>query len=276
VELKNYWDKLEWKRSSTFRHLPLEHSGAAAFVNDCVITRAHDRSLPLRLRMFMKSNANKKSFHNSSNNSESKEPASSWDFTKASVDIISAINNYADVYACLWPLDPTPRVLLRALLEDFCDTVLRENARKAILQDLPLSYQQAKERWRDLTELRRAGHGGAAEPSRQAAQGTRTPTTGQQAAGGFTSTAGTGGARQRGFGTGAPVGRSGIVARSGVIKFQNDLVCFHYNNAGRGCSRTPKGAGCDDGRGGCYAHVCNFETSPGQYCFARHARHANH
>jgi hypothetical protein len=47
AEIKTYWDKLEWRRMHTFRHLPLEHTGAAAAVNECVITRAHDRSLVL-------------------------------------------------------------------------------------------------------------------------------------------------------------------------------------------------------------------------------------
>jgi hypothetical protein len=194
VEIKTFWDKLEWRRQHTYRHLPLEHSGAAATVNECVITRAHDRSLPLRLRMFSKDNANKKSFHNNANNNENKEPASSWECPKAVVDVVAALNNFADVYACLWPQDPTPRVLLRVLthyqfaaaisggekdkcrmMEEFCDVVMRENARKAIVQDLPLSFQQAKERWRDIAEQRKAapyqGGGGGGEGGKAFAQG---------------------------------------------------------------------------------------------------------
>jgi hypothetical protein len=300
VEIKSYWENLEWKRLHTYRHLPLEHSGAAAAINECVITRAHDRSMPLRLRMFLKDNANKKSFQNSGGN-ESRELASNWECTKGLVDVVSALNNFADVYACLWPQDPTPRVLLRVLthyqfgssvaggerdrcklMEEFCDVVLRENARRAIVQETPLSFQQAKERWRDLAEQRRAAphwQSGAGEPAKTGGQqGKRGPAS---AGGGSNAAAGSGvtsgvGRRSAVQYSQAPSGKSGIVARNAVVKYNGDLICFHFNNPGRGCGRAPRGAGCDDGRGGTYAHVCNFETSPGVYCFQKHARHANH
>jgi hypothetical protein len=300
VEIKSYWDRLEWKRIPTYRHLPLEHSGAAAAVNECVITRAHDRSLPLRLRMFLKDNSNKKNFQTTGGN-ENKEPASSWECAKGIVDVVSALNNFADVYACLWPQDPTPRVLLRVLthyqfggavagnerercklMEEFCDTVMRENARRAIVQEMPLSFQQAKERWRDLAEQRRAVphfQGAAGEPAKAAGQqGRKGPAVSGSASGPASGGSGNGGGGRR---TAVqysqpPSGKSGFIARNAVVKFNGELICFHFNNAGRGCGRAPRGAGCDDGHGGTYAHVCNFETSPGVYCFQKHPRHANH
>jgi hypothetical protein len=54
AEIKTFWDKLEWERLHSDRHLPLEHLGAAATVKECVVTRTNDMSLPLRLRMFSK------------------------------------------------------------------------------------------------------------------------------------------------------------------------------------------------------------------------------
>ena len=79
-ELKSYWEKVPVRWASTFRHLPLEHAGASNDVNDCVVARAHDRSLPLRIRMFCKGNQTKKGFATTSG--EGKEPADSWDYPR--------------------------------------------------------------------------------------------------------------------------------------------------------------------------------------------------
>jgi hypothetical protein len=38
------------------------------------------------------------------------------------------------------------------LILEFCDTVLRDNASRAIVRDPPLSYREAKERWTDIGE----------------------------------------------------------------------------------------------------------------------------
>jgi hypothetical protein len=240
--------------------------------------------------MFMKENAQKKAFNNSGNNQESKEAASSWEAPKTVCDLVGALTNWADVYASLWPLDPSPRVMMRVLvhyefgaglggsekervkaLEEFCDLVLRENARRAILQEVPLSFQQEKERWRDLMEQKRGqfGAGGRGQGG-GAASGQQTGTFGrrQQQSGGATNAAGPG--AQAGS-----TGRSVAISRSAQLTFQGDKVCFLFNGP-KGCARAPKGSGCDDGRGGCFAHVCNFEVSQGRFCLARHARTGNH
>jgi len=77
VEPGEYWEQMPLKRGPTFRHLALEHAGLAHQVNECVITRAHDRTLPLRLRMFARGNQTKKGFVNK--DGDGKEPAESWD-----------------------------------------------------------------------------------------------------------------------------------------------------------------------------------------------------
>jgi hypothetical protein len=61
-----------------FRRLAHEHGGAAGRVNECVIVRAHDRSLPLKLRMFFSSNRAQKSF----SAEENKEAAQDWESPK--------------------------------------------------------------------------------------------------------------------------------------------------------------------------------------------------
>jgi hypothetical protein len=245
----------------------------------------------------MKSNVNRKGF-TSGAGAEQREPAVSWEGPKTLLELQAAIANLADVFAALWPLDPTPRVLNRlcityefaaayaaaekdrcSILEEVCDTVLRENARRAVTVGTPLSFQQAKERWRDITELKKnaGGRVGAATAAGGSQQNAGNSQQRQAGAGGAAAvTAGSGRpaqfARPPG---GASGGRVGL-GRGANAKFNNELVCFHYNNAGRGCSRPAKGNGCDNGRGGAYVHVCNFELGNGTYCFARHPRHANH
>ena len=80
VELEDFWRLMPKKRTPTFRHLPLEHAGLASHVNECVIVRAHDRTMPLRLRMFNKGNQSKKGFQ--SKEGEGKESAETWEYPK--------------------------------------------------------------------------------------------------------------------------------------------------------------------------------------------------
>ena len=80
TELQDYWHLMPLKRTPTYRHIPLEHAGMANNVNECVLTRAHDRTLPLRLRMFARGNQNKKGFINKEG--EGKDPADSWEYPK--------------------------------------------------------------------------------------------------------------------------------------------------------------------------------------------------
>ena len=65
--------------------------------------------------MFAKGNQAKKGFV--SKDGEGKEPADSWDYPKAILDLQQAVSNFSEVYASLWPLDPTPRLLNRIFIE---------------------------------------------------------------------------------------------------------------------------------------------------------------
>ena len=88
------------KRSHTYRRLALQHGGADGKVSECVIVRAHDRSLPLRLKMFFSGNRTQKTLGSGEGN---KEAAQDWETPKAVLDIQEAVANLADVLAELWP-----------------------------------------------------------------------------------------------------------------------------------------------------------------------------
>jgi len=61
LDRRKYWHLVPVKRGHTYRRLALEHCGADGKVSECVIVRAHDRSLPLKLKMFMTNNRAQKS-----------------------------------------------------------------------------------------------------------------------------------------------------------------------------------------------------------------------
>jgi len=273
------------KHGHTYRRLPLEHSGSANKVADIVVIRSHDRSFPLKLKMFLPANKTQKVF---TDTKDTKEETAEWETAKAVTDVREALLNLADVVAELWPYDDSPRILHRVLhnynfaaglrcseqekvrtMVEFCDGVLRENACRAVEKEPPLSYREAKERWSDLTERispmqvtqQHAQPGGGGRGNRGAA-------TGGSNRGGF-----------GGGGTGGPLIRGGAAVRGRGARFNtggsSHAVCFNYNRGN--CSRPPKGCGCDDGRGGAFAHVCNFfDTATSRFCLLQHPRAGNH
>ena len=281
VEDSEFWEQVPIRRKETYRHLPLEQEGAEGLVNENVITRAHDRALPLRLRMFNKSNFCKKGF---SSGTDVKEPAGDWEAPKSLLAVQEALCNYGDVYRMLWPLDNTPRRLSRVLvhfeygarlngnekersklLENFCDRVMRENSGRAVREKEPLNFRQAKERWRDCVEesgLREGQERKMEEGKREEGKKPGRVT----------------GGRSRGGGGGSGDGYHGQPAGddSKTVRYQGNLVCFHFNNRGSDCTRKAAGDGCDNGRGGIFAHVCNYLVSPGKLCFGKHKRHEQH
>jgi len=266
------------KHGHTYRRLPLEHSGAANKVGDIVIIRCHDRSYPLKLKMFLPANRTKKAF----TSGENKEESADWEAAKGVADIREALLNLADITAELWPYDDTPRILQRILhnynfgaawrcteqektklLVEFCDGVLRENACRAVEKEPPLSFREAKERWADIAE--RVGASSHQFPQQQAH-----PNRGGRG--------GSSGGPQRGGGGGGTF-RAGAAAKGRTARYATGgasyAVCFSYNRGN--CSRPAKGCGCDDGRGGIFAHVCNhFDSATNKYCLLGHPRDGNH
>ena len=278
VEDGEFWERMPTKRREMYRHLPLEQEGAEGIINESVITRAHDRALPLRLRMFSKGNFSKKGF---SSGTDAKEPAGDWEAPKSLLAVQEALCNFGDVYRSLWPQDNTPRRLSRVLvhfeygarlggsekersklLESFCDKVMRENSGRAVREKAPLSFRQAKDRWRDCVE-----ESGLREGQDRRPEDNRREDGGKAAKSGSGKSGSGGGNGYRG-----PSGTDD----SKTARYQGNLVCFHYNNRNMVCSRKPAGDGCDNGRGGIFAHVCNFQLAAGKLCFGKHKRHEQH
>ena len=159
------------------------------------------------------------------------------------------------------------------LVTDFVDKVLRENASRASAKEPPLTYREARERWADTLE-KRAGYG--ARPGSAAHNQQRDGHSNNHGGNGGPS-GNSGGNRGGGNSNrGNQRQRGGIQARTlNARTTAGEPVCFLYNRKS-GCPRPKKNQGCEDARGNGYIHVCNYETGPGKYCLATHARHAAH
>jgi len=83
-EMKQYWNEMPTKRSDIYRRLPLEHCGSRSKISEQAIVRAHDRSLPLKLKMFASSNRAQKNI----GATETKEEAHDWDNPKVTHNMI--------------------------------------------------------------------------------------------------------------------------------------------------------------------------------------------
>ena len=165
------------------------------------------------------------------------------------------------------------------MMEEYLDEILREAAGRYNRGKPPLSFRQLKERWRDFTEkaggrYRQAGSTSGGEkpnnPGQQGGNGSGNKQKGNQGSSNQTSQSGQANRNKN------PKPRSGFQHRSGALRHQGKLICYLYNNKGPGCQRPAVSGGCDDGKGGSFAHVCNYETSPGQVCAAAHPRSKNH
>jgi len=285
LERKKWWSKVPTKHGHTYRRLPLEHCGAANKVGDIVIIRCHDRTFPLKLKMFLPVNRAQKSFAAT----DSKEETATWETAKAVADVREALLNLADITAELWPYDDTPRILQRILhnynfgaafrcseqekvkvMVEFCDGILRENACRAVEKEPPLSFREAKERWVDTTE--RLSLGGVQLGGQHNQHNLPPPVKGNR--GGTAA-----GLSRGGFGGGGQLPRGGTAIRGRSARFMSGgvsfAVCFAYNRGQ--CSRPTKGCGCEDGRGGIFAHACNyFDNTTSKYCLQNHPRDGNH
>ena len=290
TERKKWWHLVPVKRAHTYRRLALVHAGAEGKVSECVIVRAHDRSLPLKIKMFFSSNRTQKCL----GSSETKEAAQDWDSPKVLLDVQEAILNLADIYADLWPEDDMPRVMSRVLVHhgygaavkgseaercrlilQFCDSLLRDNACRAVVREPGLSFRRAKEKWSDLVERFNGAGGKGVAAEYKAADG----------GAGFGRGRASGNQNKRGGGGGSSFGggasRGGAQVRGrGARYFAGGAsfpVCFDFNRVGGCTKRTAKGCGCDDGKGGVFAHACNhFSSIRNQYCLAMHSREGNH
>jgi len=107
VPLARFWDAIPTRRT-VYRHLQLAYIGCNGMVNEAVIGRMHDRSIPLKLAMFSKRHFGKKL------SSTDEFPVDS-DMLREMAPVREAILNFAGVYQTLWPMDLTPHIIQRVL-----------------------------------------------------------------------------------------------------------------------------------------------------------------
>jgi len=72
------------KRVHTYRRLPLEHPGSRSKISEQAVVRAHDRTLPLKLKMFASANRAQKTMAAS----EGKDEAHDWENPKVRLQLL--------------------------------------------------------------------------------------------------------------------------------------------------------------------------------------------
>lgn len=217
--------------------------------------------------------------------------------------------NYLNVMHKIWPTDPAAQIIFRVLDEarwgavagedkklranlvrKFFNDCAEENAGRAVIKNLCLSFLEAKAKWLRLVERefpqfsamssagrvgggvkggafgKKFGRGGGGAGIGGSAGGT---TAASRAGAGFSgggsaggSGGGTGGARQ-----------GGPVFSNPLPRFNGLSVCWSFNRTG--CSRPAHSPNsCKDPNSpSVFAHVCNFwDPVARQHCYGAHSR----
>ena len=157
---KKYWHKLPAKRD-VFRHFPLAHLGMEGQVAETTVVRMHDRRVPITLDMLYKGNAGK----------EMKAEKGDWLEPTEVRHLQEAVLNYTVLLNAIWPLDYAGFVVSRVLTESgwglaagnnekarvglvrrFFDEVSRENSGRAVREEPPLAYDEARAKWVKVLE----------------------------------------------------------------------------------------------------------------------------
>ena len=153
---KSYWSRIPAKRD-LFRHFPLSHLGMEGQVSEATVLRMHDRRVPVSLGMLYKANATRDS---------KAQEQQAWVEPTEVRHLQEAVLNYTVVLQALWPLDYAGLVMTRVLVEakwgevvgenekdrvvlvkKFFDDVVKDNSGRAVRDEPPLDYEEAKTRW---------------------------------------------------------------------------------------------------------------------------------
>ena len=268
---KKYWRLVPKRRSSVFRHFPLQHYGVEGCVSEQTIVRMHDRQVPVEMDAFVKAGLGK----------EKQEELSVTSMQLAAL-------NYAVIMHALCPTDFSPLVLMRVLVESkwgaaggsdektrtrlvkkFFNEVVKENSGRAVRGEPPLDYEQCRAKWARILE--------SLYPSMALLGGQQAA----PAAGGKQ----TGGSSKSGGGSGGKGGgQSGWPPKSGggmntpPAKVNGVPVCYKFNQVDGCKGRDRQGPNaCKDAKGNVYSHFCNwFDSSSGKHCLKPHSRVKNH
>ena len=291
---KKYWHKLPAKRD-VFRHFPLAHLGMEGQVAETTVVRMHDRRVPITLDMLYKGNAGK----------EMKAEKGDWLEPTEVRHLQEAVLNYTVLLNAIWPLDYAGFVVSRVLTESgwglaagnnekarvglvrrFFDEVSRENSGRAVREEPPLAYDEARAKWVKVLEgafpslsilgagpLMTASMASTGQPEHP--DGMLTGKRGGGARGGKQKGRGGRGSSAHGGGGGAGGAPAGTVRSSAVASGMP--VCYGFNQE-EGCKRDmAKSNVCKDAKGQYFAHACNFlDKTTNKFCLQAHARVGSH
>ena len=207
-----------------------------------------------------------------------------------------AVLNYTVIMQALWPLDYSGFVITRVLIEarwgeaggeaekqrvklvrKFFDDCMKDNSGRAVRDEPPLDYEEAKTKWvRALESLFPSLSLVAMNPTlllgKAGQQRQPNNTQNMDGAGGGGNRRGRGGKRGRGTGAGPKAGSTRRIASL------SRLPCCYGFDLAAGCKRTIVKPNVCEENGVHYTHACNYlvDKQAGKFCLQLHSRAVNH
>ena len=270
---KVWYKEVPVKRERVYRNLNFEYYGTENCLNEKSIAALHDRTLVLELKHFASINAstNKpvKEFRQTNEHGTSTFHDIIWDQPRSLLAIQEAINNYAMALHAIWPSDMTAIILTRVLIKyhwiaaaksektrmncinAFFNDVMRGNVRRATNGKAVLDFDAQEKclkaaliRFEVPTDVPISSRSDPS-PNWQSQQQKGPQKSGQT--------------RQ------PPRKRN-------EARFNNNPLCFAFNDKGRKCSNQSTATGCSPRPGINFAHVCSkWVASKKDFCYGSHA-----
>ena len=278
--IKEWWKHVPKIRSHQYKNLDLKFSGGNNKLTQKTIQALHDRTKCLQFKMFLSSNVNVSNKPvKKIERREDEGIVSTLDFAWENPTSLSQITdgmlNYCTALHHVWPYDPTGLIIMRivnkynfassapsmseriSVITAFINSVLRENATRAIRKDVIMSHEEQEEALKSI--LVTSGYNSTVpsnfrNPRNEVDNQSRSKFTPQPSRTNFR------------------LSNPTLKPKINVVLHRGTPICFNYNT--ESCRNPSSSVGCKDSKSGKdFAHVCNkWLQTRNTHCFAPHPR----
>ena len=280
---KKWWNKVPLTREHKYRNIPLKFTGCQGQVSEKTIENAHDRSNAHQLKHFFSENIaiNSKPFkkiERKDGDGLSTITDYLWEDPSNLSQCQDAMLNFQAVQQQLWPMDPTPTILLKVLtkykwiqngdsLKDkvaaataFFNALMRENAGRAVRGETVMSFTEQELLMKDTL----TSHGISCAVPIIRIPKFDPPAHNSKKVNDTRSSSNFNSSRK-------PSGGGG---KFQTAKVGGNACCYAFNDVGGCHSNTQQRNGCKDSSGREFAHYCNLFVQASQaHCLKPHPRH---
>lgn len=164
AKLERFWRKLPLKREPVFRNMPLRRALQGHVVPTSTLTKMHDRTVPVTLKMLLDQNSFRRPARDGGKDEPDLEP------TARLRNALAALWAYTAIQRQLWPMDDTPEILglvlvkcdyggaqrsdsvKAAIIENTFNRVMVENAQRALERLPPVDGERMKRLLEEVLE----------------------------------------------------------------------------------------------------------------------------